>query len=307
VFRRYFYSGRDTEAALIQLLLLWLLLEPGKTIKLNRMKPVAVVTLIFALGMFNSCSKNSASDNQPQPGSPAPANYRLTYGDSIFYIQSQPIYPTHSRSGTYSAFPTNLRIDPASGMITLSETSNDGETVQTGLRYRIYFNGNDGLKDSTTIVIRGVNYQDRIYKRTTDNYVMPIVDAKAGLPGTGTFQSKTSRFKITSDGRIDIQQTLNDGFFDDLPSNAKYEKAKVRYTPAGSSISTDLEILLYYYTDISQVPNNVSNVMRAHQQLLVGVPSVDIPITTFADDLNVESKGVAAHKPRPPCIIILGQ
>src|SRR5687767_10797834 len=85
---------------------------------------------------------------------------RLLYADSIFYLKSgsaeQIAYPLERRAGKYSSFPFGLVLDERTGAINVSKS-------ETGLRYMVFFDGEDGRSDSGTIVLSGINYPDHYY------------------------------------------------------------------------------------------------------------------------------------------------
>jgi hypothetical protein len=64
-------------------------------------------------------------------------------------------------------------------------------------------------------------------------------------------------------------------------------------------------MIIYYYDTVNDIPSNVSTVMRAHQSQLLGIPEVNIPVTTAPVDASVNDL-VSITRPRPPCIIIVG-
>src|ERR687889_193860 len=92
---------------------------------------VAITAILLAA----ACKNNSSPD--------APSNeaYQLSYGDSVIYLRSSAadymVAPKAARAGSYEAFPKGLSINPATGVINVSQS-------ETGMRYKITFRSTDG-------------------------------------------------------------------------------------------------------------------------------------------------------------------
>jgi hypothetical protein len=265
------------------------------------MKIVVIGFLSLVLVSAVSCRKKAAAED------PVVGAYNLSYGDSLFFIKSTPevISPKMQQAGTYTAFPENLNMDPATGNITLSVAGKDGINSQTGLRYRITFEGTTGTRDTAYIVIAGINYQDRVYTMTqSDPYIYPIYNGDPSLPApAGTYTADDNDLAITGDGRIQFKQSVYDLFGTPL-KNGDYEDIEIDYKPANSTVTNRIKILIYYYDNVNTVHGNVSKIMSAHQDMLLGIPKAPITITSNPD--LSDPKGASLTKPRPPCIIIVG-
>src|SRR5438105_13795386 len=83
---------------------------------MKRFNPLCVFCI--CLGALISCNKNDEAR-------PTDNNYKLSYGDSVFYVNSQPaniINPVNAPQGTYNSIPKGLEIDPNTGSINVSES-----------------------------------------------------------------------------------------------------------------------------------------------------------------------------------------
>lgn len=272
------------------------------------LKQIWVYICLFWMVLIFSCTKDASSDGPIDP----PSSSKLSYGDSVFYINKADyiISPNISQSGTYTAFPDNLQIDQSTGKIMISVEGKDGKATQTGLRYRIIFKPSAGDPDTTHIILAGINFQDRIYDLTKNQaFANPIYNATPSLSIPAGNYSASDKVSINSaTGQIDLKKTLENGLFNATPENNDWRLVTIEYeTNNGSNIiKNDLDVVMYYYTAIDKIPSNVSATMKAHQNLLLGVPSIDIPVTSGAIDESVKSI-VSVSKPRPPCIIIIGR
>lgn len=270
------------------------------------MKLLSVLALLFTIFII-SCSRTAG------PGAPAgPSFGKLAYGDSVLYLKGEDytVQPKFTRPGYYTAFPDDLNINNSNGAITVSLKGKANKNTQTGLRYRIVLNGNDGVKDTTHIVIGGVNYQDKIfYLSQNDTLVNPIYNASHSLAmPNGSFVADNNKLVINPrTGQINLKKSLERGLFNDDPQNDDWRVVNVRYQLADGSTSdkNNLDVVVYFYTSLSHIPSNISRAMIAHQDLLLGLNRVVIP-ETFAPEDDAIKNIVSASKPRPPCIIIVG-
>jgi hypothetical protein len=269
------------------------------------MKLVAIY--ISCLFLLVSCKKEGSSV-------PAPTDGKLSYSSNIFYVKATDyvVSPQNTGAGLYTAFPDNLNIDPTTGAITISIKDKDGKATQTGLKYKINYTSSNGKKDSTFITLAGINFQDRIYVLTqNDTLVSPIYNATPGqqFPG-GNFSQSNGKLSIDpATGRINLKKSIQNGLFNDDPQNSNWRVVNIQYSVNDASAvsnKNNLDVVVYYYTSVQNIPSNVSTAMREHQNLLLGIDPVLIPQTNAPVDNDIKNI-VSAARPRPPCIIILGQ
>lgn len=267
------------------------------------MKPGLVfIFLVSCCLLVFSCKKTGI--DQPEP----PAGYKLSYSDTIFYVgQATTASPSIPLDGKYEAHPDNLNINNNTGVITLSLNGKDGE-CQTGLRYRITYTSPNGEKHVTYVVLAGMNYQDGIAYENSP-YIYPVFNARPGLPNPGgTFSSEDDDLVIeASTGKIDLKQSIQNGIFGGNPQSDKWDIVNVKYSTNynGVSVTHNINLLIYLYSSLAVIPRNVGEVMNAHQPLLHGLSPSSFPVNNVPDDTGIDNK-VFANKPRPPCIILIG-
>ena len=265
------------------------------------MRTLSILIILTSAG-FWACKKHPVSDNPP-------VTNKLSYGDSVFFLKSTSytVAPVNSKAGTYAAFPDNLMIDKTTGAITITQKDNDGQS-QTGLRYKIKFTSGTEV-DSTYITISGISYVDRFYDLSkNDSIIYPIYNADVSkeLPAGNYSIGSDNKLAINpANGQINVKETVRRGFFDNQ-LNASWKQTTIKYSSNDNSngVTNTIDLILYYYNSIADVPSNVSALMQAHQRMTVGIASPTIPTTFGAVDNNLSSD-LSLSKPRPPCLIII--
>jgi hypothetical protein len=252
---------------------------------------------------FMACSRHSVNNDA--------VGNKFGYGDSVFYIKntSYTVLPVNGKPGTYTAFPDNLKIDNNTGAITITLKGNDGQS-QTGLRYKIKYTNNSNETDSTYVTISGITYVDRFYNLSqNDSIIRPVYNADVVSelpPGNYNVASDNKLALDASNGQINIRETIRRGFFDNQ-INTSWKQTTIKYAANDKSngVNNSIDVILYYYNSVNEVPSNVSALMQAHQRMMVGISSPIIPATIGSIDNNLSSD-LSLFKPRPPCIIIVG-
>ena len=152
---------------------------------------------------------------------------------------------------------------------------------------------------------------DKIYRLSqNDTIIRPIYNADISkqLPA-GTYGIQPDkRLEInTQNGEINIMECIRRGMFDSPMKNGEWEELTVNYksNDGSNSITNRIDIALYYYKSVQDIPSNVSNLMRAHQAQVLGIPQDNIPLTTGPIDNDLPNN-ISYSKPRPPCVIIVG-
>lgn len=275
-----------------------------------------LVPVIILMALF-SCKKDNGVNTDPNP----PVGYKLTYGDSVFYINNQNsdyiIEPKQAKTGEYIGFPEGIDIDPNTGAVNVSKS-------ETGLRYQITFYP-DGSTDSfsTHIVISGVNFLDGFYRLTTaDSIINPVYNGTAGnvVPGinNGTIFDEGSGCNSvgcnvnTNLGSINLAQTVRNGVFGATPSNNDRHEFELNYRIAdnsGKALNT-IKVKLYYFNTINDVTPEVYDIISSREGAILGANPVSIPFqgfTTVNGITQATGHAKTIPKPRPPCIFILGR
>jgi hypothetical protein len=249
---------------------------------------------------------------------------KFSYGDSVFYLkpggESYTKLPLVHREGRYTAVPDNLKINEKTGEITVA-VQGENSTSQTGLWYKIYFESNMGRKDSTMVLISGVNYVDEFYEYKKngggDTIISPVYNGKYGerLP-KGTFRIVQNDFASIinpANGDINISK-----FFAAAKkawqnnSDATWEFVTVRYQLEDKSekATNEVDVLLYhYYTQRDSVPANVTEVMNIHRSQTFGLNLAPLMLTRGPAEALPSAlfgSGGRSLKPRPPCVVIVG-
>lgn len=258
--------------------------------------------ILFCLLLIYACKKT--------PVTPTPKT-RFAYSDSVFYLKSNSytISPLNVTSGIYTAFPDNLLIDNSTGIITVALKGKDGQS-QTGLKYKINFRSSSGDVDSTYIIISGINYFDGFhYLSQNDSIIRPVYNSdttKLLPPGNYGIGADNKLAINPANGQININESIRRGFFDD-PSHSSWKQTTVKYSINDNSagVENQIDVILYHYNNLSEVPSNISGLMQAHQVMSLSVNRTFIPSTIAPVDNNLSSN-LSLSKPRPPCVVIIG-
>lgn len=274
--------------------------------------------LLGLLGLLFSCKKDSSSSSG---STNPPPSFKLSYGDSIFYINNQPtdylIRPIESNPGVFSGFPDGIVIDTKTGEINVTKS-------ETGLRYRISFVPTGSTDTSfTTLVISGINFLDGFYRlNTADSILKPIYNAGAGnaIPGVnnGTIFDdgagcNTAGCNVnTALGTINLAQTVRNGVFGTTPSNNDRHEFDLNYRindNSGKTLNT-IRVKLYYFDSINDVTPEAYDIIASREGAIFGFKSKLVPVQKLIATNNIDQTGLltkSVPQPRPPCIFILGR
>lgn len=244
-------------------------------------------------------------------------SYQLSYGNSIFYIKNNQeyfIYPIQTRDGTYEAFPdAGIDLDENSGAI---RVKGDDNNIFTGLKYRIIHKDPNGDTSSTVIMISGITYNDKFYNLSqNDSIAMPIYNGNAlsNLPLAGSVfddnnlaNSQGCSVKTTN-GQINLAESVRNGLFGSIPQNDTRKDIKIDYklNDESNKAQNKIEVRLYYYNTMNDVAPDLLDTLNSRQSQGVFLQmnnSLPINFTTSA-----RTTRTTFARPRPPCIIIIGQ
>lgn len=246
------------------------------------------------------------SCNKEVDGSLTP--YTLSYGDSIIYLKPSAgdyiVNPVTTSPGVYSGFPDGIEIDDNTGAINVSKS-------ETGLRYRITHTATDGKVTSTKVVLSGITFTDHYFRLSTgDSVARPVYNASTAgvLPLSGSSfdegnVASTGGCDVkTTNGQINLAQTVRNGIFGSTPQNDVRKDFDIEYRlndASGKSLNK-LRVRLYYYNSMADVPADLLTTLQDREDLGVFLRSGSSAETT-SGIIGVD--GVA--KPRPPCVIII--
>ena len=263
-----------------------------------------------------SCKKNTATNTGVVPG-----DYKLDYGDSVFYLTNSTsdyiITPKQIAAGKYYGFPEGIQIDENTGAINVSK----GET---GLRYRISFLP-DGKTDSIfkEIIISGINFLDGFYVLTGDDSIAhPVYNARLTnpVPGVnngsvfdeGSNCNNNGCTVNTADGEINLAETVRNGVFGTTPSNNARQEFQMNYRvndKSGKAANT-IRVKLYYFNTMADVSQEAFDIIASREGDIFGLNAFHMPPQTAQNNsLNPIAQTTGASKPakpRPPCIFIVG-
>ena len=262
------------------------------------MKAGKIIFNVLVVSVFAVACKKSDNASVSQP----PPAFKISYGDSVFYIKDQAtdylVSPVNVKPGTFTAFPEGLNINQSTGTINVSKS-------EAGMRYRINFTSSTGDTSTTYIVISGINFPDKYYLlANNDSIAFPVYNADASLPmPSGSFDDdKTANNSgcamKTNNGQINLTESIRNGLFGKDPQNNTKKGFDVLYRlndKSGNALNK-ISILIYYFNTMNDVTPDLAQTMIDHQ------------IMTLQPNHAPVANGLiqAASKPRPPCIVIIG-
>lgn len=265
----------------------------------KKINTITVVFGILATSMaFFSCNKTADDAQGP---------YNLSYGDSILYLKPVAgdyiVHPSSHRDGVYTGFPDGIEIDDVTGAINVSKS-------ETGLRYRITHTAPDGTVTTTKVVLSGITFTDHYYHLSTgDSVALPVYNASAAraLPLNGSVFDEGNTASTggcdvrTTNGQINLAQTVRNGVFGAVPKNDERRDFDIDYRlndESGKSKNT-LRVRLYYYETMADVPADLLQTLQDREELGVFLRNGTTNISSSAERVEKEAR------PRPPCVIII--
>lgn len=222
------------------------------------------------------------------------------YADSLLYLKAGTsdhiVYPLKNRKGRYSSFPFGLALDEKTGAINVTKS-------ETGLRYIVFFDSENGCSEEATIVISGINYTDHYYDLSKgDSIAYPVYNAASNhvVPTGGSLfnvNNDAAEYDIQlhdQNGAINLAATVRNGLFGATPVNGRKMDVPIAYwlNDASNKAFNNITVRLYYFTSMRDVPEYLS-------QLLVERESA------FQAQMTGARNFTKKIKPRPPCVIII--
>ena len=219
------------------------------------------------------------------------------YSESILYLKpgttDHIVYPILKKRGTYSSFPFGLSLDEQTGAINVSKS-------ETGLRYLVFFDGEDGCTDSTSIVISGINYPDHYYHLAKgDSTAYPLYNATftGALPGSSFDVSQEASTHglqlVPATGTINLAASVRNGIFGAEPVNYSKKDIPITYRlndASGKALNT-ITVRFYYFTTAKEIPDYLRALLAEREA---------------AYNLMTAARSFPKKvKPRPPCVIII--
>jgi len=283
-----------------------------------RILPIGILLVSF---MF-SCKKNKYDQPIPPSTTPptTPNNFKLSYGDSVFYLQNGAddyiVTPSNQMAGQYSAFPDGIDLDGNTGAINVSKS-------ETGLKYRISFVPTGSTDSfSTVLVISGINFLDGFYKLSDgDSIARPLYNASFNntIPGlnngsvfdVGSNCNSNGCTVNVGDGQINLAQTVRNGVFGATPSNNDRHEFDLNYQindKSGKALNT-IRVKLYYFDTMDDVTQEVYDIISSREGTILDASPILFASKKIAvNDARTNSSvaiNAKAAKPRPPCLFIV--
>lgn len=270
---------------------------------MQRRQLIALFVSVFVITSVISCEK-----------SPGDTPYTLSYGSSILYLKNQPgdyiVYPVQSRPGTYEGFPEGIEVDDNTGAINVSDS-------ESGLKYRITHTAPNGDTTSTVVLISGLQFTDKFYRFSqSDTTAFPVYNGNAANPiplsGSSFDENNTANTGgcsvKTTDGQINLAQTVRNGVFGAVPQNDVRRDFDIEYRlndESGKALNK-IRVRLYWYNTMNDVPADLWQTLndRQAQGVFIGM-KYQLPEGMLYTARTSNSTAVA--KPRPPCVILIGQ
>ncbi len=262
-----------------------------------------VAALALTVVSMSGCDGDDISPSGP---------YNLSYGDSRLYLRPQSndyiVYPTERRPGVYEGFPDGIEIDEESGAINVSDS-------ETGLRYRITHTAPDGTQTTTMVVLSVITFFDKFYNLSQhDSVAFPVYNATNGIPlpitgsvfDEGGLANGSGCEVGTINGQINLAQTVRNGIFGSNPSNDDRKDIDIVYrlNDASGKAVNKIRVRLYYYTSMATVAPDLLETLRDREELGVFLKNTPVPSNGGGTSA---ARQLREAKPRPPCVIIVGQ
>ncbi len=271
-----------------------------------------LLTGFLLLAILSSCEKDAIPAYEPLTGNGrglrATACSEFAYADSIFYLSNKlnnyTIKPTTALSGTFSAEPYGLAINPTTGAINISAS-------ETGLTYSVYY-VKAGTTDTCTrsITISGIDFPNSLYVLSqNDTLAVPTYkgiapamvgtsnlsfDVVSGLVNSMTLQSQGISINSKT-GSVNLKKTLSNGILGLKPANGTSVTVRLYYkiNDASKGALNHIDLRFTYYSKVSDVPASL-------------LKKVGLATTKSSAGARSGADGGGGAKPRPPEIVIVG-
>jgi hypothetical protein len=106
----------------------------------------------------------------------------------------------------------------------------------------------------------------------------------------------------TTDGQINLAQTVRNGVFGTIPSNDAKQEFDILYRLNDNSEKSlnKLRVKVYYYETINDLTPDLIETLQSRQD-----DGVFIGLRTIGN--TISTKALKAAKPRPPCIVVIAK
>jgi hypothetical protein len=166
------------------------------------------------------------------------------------------------------------------------------------------------------VVLSGINFTDKFYHLSQgDSIAFPVYNASVStaLPVAGSVFDDGNGANSggcsvkTVDGQINLAQTVRNGVFGNIPVNDDRREFDIFYRlNDGSDKSLNkLRVRVYYYATMNDVAPDLLQDLSDRESQGVFLGSTHTPNWDPTTSRSTAISKVA--KPRPPCVIIVGQ
>jgi hypothetical protein len=263
-----------------------------------------IIITVSAL-IFISCNKGDAG--------PGGQPFKLSYGSNLIYLKNQAtdfiVLPDQATAGTYTAFPEGIELNNITGAINVSKS-------ETGLRYKITHTATNGDTTSVIVLLSGLTFTDKFYKLSeNDSIAFPVYNANAANPlplsgsvfDDGNLANSGGCSVKTNSGQINLAETLRNGVFGNPAQNNAAREFEILYklNDESGKATNKLKVKIYYYKTMADVDPNLLQTLsdRQSQGVFLQANNSNPFSGTAARTVGIS----AVAKPRPPCVILIGQ
>lgn len=254
---------------------------------------------------------------------------QFSYEDTIFYLQELPndyiIHTTTPLLGTFGCFPDELKINPRTGDIDITE----GET---GLKYMVWFVP-AGTTDTCRkyLTVSGVDFTDSIYVlKNNPGVAKPVYNSTPGLSaganaefddgnddddGDGFADEPIAGQEVIpqgvamdkATGNINLKQTIANGALGPNPAPGTFKDFVLNYRISDKSKKTlnKIAFRLYYYQDQSQIPARLKKQLAAKKSQVILNDGSNHNLNISSASFSTAKNGAGEVKCRPPYIIVV--
>lgn len=284
--------------------------------------------LLFSLIVF-SCNVEENGNNGPDITLNQDCS-EFSYTDTLFFISDTTanlIEPSGiSGSGSFSAQPEGLAIDPETGVI-------DVNASETGLKYEVsYTRGENQCQFRLTIA--GINYLDGIFVVDQgEAFIQPVYNGdQSALPPCdddedddddpdddddededeecefdeegpgGERLAEQGLIVANATGTIDLQQTLQNNFFGPQPENGVQKDVTLYYRLNDGSMRAlnSIGLKFFYYETMEDVPQTLIDEIQAKQDQILSTKSA-------TGNLRLNFDRPSTRRPRPPYLVVVSR
>ncbi|HSI75073.1 MAG TPA: hypothetical protein VK957_04245 [Lunatimonas sp.] len=285
----------------------------------NKLLP-QVYFFVISLGLF-SCF--GSENNELESYLPLEDCVGISYGDTIFYVREgvdHKVLPQKMLEGTFRSLPEGLSIDPNTGEIDINAS-------EAGLKYKIILE-NEAMQTacSYTLTIGGINYIDsRFVLDQGETQVTPTYNSSISVtPCDMEDHQEECHFDVKGpdgnqisdlgiainkrNGAIDLQQTVDNEFFGQNPTNGQEVEVEMYYRLSDESAGAlnSIGLRFFYFETMGDVPHELLEEIEERQTQLFG--DEDFATNPFFRVAPSRSRQAPpSGRARPPYLVVVSR